>query len=534
MQLRDYQQEAINALFSYFERARGNPLLVLPTGAGKSVIQAFFLKQVFASWPHQRVICLTHVKELIEQNYSKLIAVAPSLPVGIFSASLNRRDSRQPITFAGIQSVYKRAEQFGHTDLIIVDECHLIPKKGTGMYISFIEALQKINPKLKVIGMSATPFRLDSGFLHEGDGALFTDLAYNLPITRLLQEGHLCPVTTRGSKHKIDLSNVKKSGGEYILKEMDVEAQKITSAAVEEIMSYGHDRKAWLIFCTSINHAEIVKNLLVEYGINAECVHSRLKKNERARILNDFKAGKIKAITNIDVLTTGFDCPILDTIIYLRGTESGSLYIQMTGRGMRCAPDKNDCLILDFAGNVTRHGPIDAVKIKVKGTSGDAEPALKECPECFQHVSTFAQVCPHCGAQLVDDSPVVPQHDATASDAAILSSEIEPESVICDSMLFRRHKKEGKPDSVRVSYQCGIAIFNTWVCVEHGGYARDNAYMWLRQHLPDGDIPHTTADILEMGNAGAFLTPVSITIKQAGQYPEIIDYDFQLPIKEAI
>jgi DNA repair protein RadD len=536
MQLRDYQHEAINALFSYFERARGNPLLVCPTGSGKAVIQAFFLKKIFEQWPDQKIICLTHVKELIEQNYSKLITIAPSLNVGVYSASLNSRDSRQSITFAGIQSVYKLAAEFGRVDLVIVDESHLIPKKGQGMYRRFISELMEINPRLKIVGMSATPFRLDSGYLHKGDGALFTDLAFNLPIVRLLDAGHLCPVITKGSANKIDCSKIKKNDGEFVLKEMDQEARKITSAAVSEIVGYGENRRAWLIFFSSVEHAKIVRNLLLDLGINAATVNGATPKLERSQIITAFKAGHIQALTNVDVLTTGLDVPPIDLVVFLRATASPSLYLQMCGRGMRPHPGKKNCLVLDFAGNVVRHGPIDNVQIKSNGSGGSksAEQVLKECLNCFDHVSRFETVCPSCGEPFSVDAGFMPQHDASATDAAILSSQIKPEPYSVDKMQFRRHEKDGKPDSVRVSYICGPSVFNVWVCIEHGGYARDSAYEWLRQHHPGGDMPHTTDDILLAGNEGEFKKPTQILVKQSGKYPEIVDFFFNGQLREAV
>lgn len=531
--LRDYQEEAIAALFNYFTRSSGNPLLVLPTGSGKSVVQAFFLKRVYQQWPNQKIVCLTHVKELIEQNHEKLVSTAPELSVGIYSASLNSRDASKAITFAGIQSVHRQAAEFGHIDLILIDECHLVPPKGSGMYRRFIEALLEINPMLKVIGMSATPFRLASGLLHEGKGALFTDMAFNLPILRLLQAGHLCPVTTQGSPTKIDYKNVKKQGGEFVLKAMDEAAREISEAAIAEMLRHGHNRRAWLIFCSSVEHAEIITEMLNSAGIDTATVTGATPKRQRETLLTRFKNGELKAITNVDVLTTGFDAPILDMIVFLRGTASASLYIQMVGRGMRNAPGKKNCLVLDFAGNVTRHGPIDNVQVKPQGGGqGASEPVIKECPNCYQHVSQFAKVCEHCGEEFSTGGDFMPQHDTTATRDAILSTEIKPATHIVTGWSYKRHQKEGKPDSVRVTYECGIfSQFNTWVCVEHFGPARDKAYQWMLEHDTDqcGDttkLKHTTDEILNAFTTGGWRIPSTIFVKKRGKYPEIVGFKF--------
>jgi DNA repair protein RadD len=158
IQDRWYQEEAVASLWDYFRNGgRGNPIVALPTGTGKSVIIARFLQSVFNAFPHQKVIVLTHVKELIKQNYEKLLTVWSFAPAGVYSAGLNSRQHNKAIIFAGIQSVWKKAELFGHVDLVLIDEVHLVPLEKMAMYQSFIQALMLRNPNLKLIGLTATP-----------------------------------------------------------------------------------------------------------------------------------------------------------------------------------------------------------------------------------------------------------------------------------------------------------------------------------------------------------------------------------------
>ncbi len=192
--LRDYQKEAIDSIYKYFDDNDGNPLVELPTGAGKSLINAGFIERTVMTWPGTRILMLTHVKELIEQNHEKLLTLWPSSPCGIYSASLKRKDKHQDIIFAGIQSIYNKAFELDKFDLVIIDECHMVPNKASGTYRKFLADLKIANPKVKVIGLTATPYRLDNGMLTHGDDRIFTDTCYRLPIKTLLDRGYLAPV----------------------------------------------------------------------------------------------------------------------------------------------------------------------------------------------------------------------------------------------------------------------------------------------------------------------------------------------------
>jgi len=189
--LRPYQQAAIASIYGYFQTNKGNPLVVIPTAGGKSLVMAAFIEGVLKAWPDQRILIVTHVRELIAQNHAEMIGLWPDAPAGIYSAGLGKRDAQARILFAGIQSIHRRASEIGHTDLVLIDEAHLIPGNSSTMYRRFLDALQVINPALKVIGLTATPFRTDSGMLHEGKSALFTDIAFEVPVRDLIDQGYL-------------------------------------------------------------------------------------------------------------------------------------------------------------------------------------------------------------------------------------------------------------------------------------------------------------------------------------------------------
>jgi DNA repair protein RadD len=207
LQLRPYQQAAIDALYGYFSVHTGNPLVVMPTGTGKSVVIARFIREAITAYAETRVLVLTHVRELIRQNFLALMRARPEAPAGIYSAGLARRDIRAQLLFAGIQSIHRHAAKVQRCDLVLIDEAHLLGRSDSLMYRSFLAALNQINARLlKVVGFTATPYRLDSGLLHEGKDRLFTDIAYDVPLLEMVQQGYLCPVVPKRTATQLAVS----------------------------------------------------------------------------------------------------------------------------------------------------------------------------------------------------------------------------------------------------------------------------------------------------------------------------------------
>jgi DNA repair protein RadD len=399
MMLRDYQKRTIEQLYSWFEAGNaGNPCLVLPTGAGKSHIVAALCKDALQNWPETRVLMLTHVKELIEQNAEKMRQHWPGAPLGIYSSSIGKKQLGEPITFAGIQSVRSKSELIGHIDLVIIDECHLVNHKDEGGYRQFLADLKAINPALSVIGLTATPYRLGHGLITEKP-ALFDDLIEPVSIEELVFKGYLATLRSKVTKAKLDTSGVHKRGGEFIESELQaaVDTDDNNQKVVREVINLAGDRKAWLVFCTGVKHAQHVAEVLRQQGVTAECVTGETPKKERERLLADFKAGRVRALTNANVLTTGFDYPDIDLIAMLRPTMSPSLYVQMAGRGMRVKSHTDHCVVLDFAGVVATHGPITAVQPPKKAGEGNGEAPVKVCDNCGELCAIAVDTCPACG-----------------------------------------------------------------------------------------------------------------------------------------
>jgi DNA repair protein RadD len=394
--LRPYQQRTITMLYDWLRDNDGNPCLVLPTGAGKSHIIAELCRDAIQSWPDTRIVMLTHQKELIEQNAAKLRQVWPGAPMGIYSASIGRRELGEPITFAGIQSVRKRARQIGYVDLALVDEAHLISHKDEGGYRTLLAELSAINPSLRVIGLTATPYRLGHGLITDKP-AIFDALIEPVSILELVDGGFLSPLRSKVTREQLSVEGVHKRGGEYIEKELQaaVDTADQNAAVVAEVIALAGDRRSWLFFCVGVDHSYNIRNLLRERGISTEAITGTTPKAERERIIRDFRAGHIRALTNCSVLTTGFDAPDIDLIAMLRPTLSPSLYVQMAGRGMRLKSHTDHCLVLDFAGVVAKHGPITCVEPPSKAGTGDAP--VKACPDCGELIHLSVMLCPACG-----------------------------------------------------------------------------------------------------------------------------------------
>lgn len=525
IKLRPYQEHALTDLYGYFEHENGSPLIVMPTASGKSVVIAEFCRRAITDWPETRIIVATHVRELIEQNHSKMLAIWPDAPAGIYSAGLKRKEMDKTITFAGIQSIYKQGLQFPAIDLLLVDEAHTISRLGLGMWNRFIKDLKIINPLMKVIGFTATPFRLDSGMLHHGEDRLFTHIAHEADMIELIKDGYLCELVNEPTETILDVTGVHKRGGEFIEKELQakVDLAPLTAECVREIIRKGAERGSWLIFCSGVQHAQHVAQAIKDHGIECECITGETPSGERNEIIARFRSGKLRAITNANVLLTGFDAPGADLLACLRPTGSPGLYVQMMGRGMRIAPGKDNCLVLDFADNVGRFGPVDKVRWFGEKPSGEGEAPIKTCPKCEAMVHAARLICPDCGYNFPPpdkDDKLIPR----ASKAALLSTQMAKTGIPVDDVQYFRHQKEGKPDSMRVEYRCGLQTYKEWVCFEHHGFPRENAAMWWRQHAPGYLVPNTVGDALE--RIALLRKPATIYIKPIGKYTEIAHVSF--------
>lgn len=527
MILRPYQQAALDACWDFLRNREGNPALVLPTGAGKSPLMAAIAREAVQAWGG-RVGIIAHVQELVSQNADKLLTMWPEAPLGIYAAGLKRRDRFDPILFLQIQSVAKKAAALGKFDLLLIDEAHRIPLRSEGMYRAFIDDCRKFNPSLRIIGLTATPYRLQGRAVPVcGPEHILTEVAYEARITDLIADGFLSPLVSRAGERP-DLSGVKMRGGEYIEGELAaaMQADGLVERTVVDLLARAVARKAGIVFCVNVAHAEAVLEALQSRGEVAALIHGGTAKSERAALIAQFQAGAIRWMVNVNVLSEGFDAPHIDCVAMLRPTKSPGLYYQQVGRGFRITAGKADCLVLDYAGNMLEHGPVDAIKVRPargKKLAAVETAKAKECPKCAAIMPIALRACPDCGHQFTSDDPA---HLDQPIDAPVLSTDRERRITSHDvhGVSYSRHEKPGKPASLRVTYRCGIRTFREWVCLEHGGMARSKALHWWQTRAGVGNVPRTVNEALPL--AWSLPNPTRITVDETDKYPEINGYDW--------
>ncbi|EKO3785264.1 DEAD/DEAH box helicase [Vibrio harveyi] len=355
--LRPYQADSVKAVIHYFRKHTTPAVIVLPTGAGKSLVIA-----ELARLAKGRVLVLAHVKELVEQNHAKYEGYG--LKGSIFSAGLGRKETDQQVVFASVQSVVRNLDSFKNQfSLLVIDECHRVPDEKTSSYQKVITHLRELNPGIKVLGLTATPYRLGMGWIYQyhtrgqvrtEESRFFRDCIFELPIRYLLDENFLTPARMMDAPVlSYDFSQLKPANtGRYKEAEMDMvidKAKRATPQIVEQIIQYAKERKGVMVFAATVRHAQEIHGLLPE-GETA-IVIGDTPTPERDAIIQSFKNREIKYLVNVSVLTTGFDAPHVDLIAILRPTESVSLYQQIVGRGLRLSEGKSECLVLDYAGN---------------------------------------------------------------------------------------------------------------------------------------------------------------------------------------
>lgn len=524
MQLRDYQKRSIDMLYEWLRNNSGHVCVVLPTGAGKSVIIAKLCKNALQEWPDTTVLMLCHQKELIEQNAEKMKTMWPNAPMGIYSASVGKRQLGEPITFAGIQSIRNKADLIGHIDICIVDECHCISHKDEGGYRKFLNDLLAINPNMRIIGYSATPYRLGHGLITDKP-ALFDALIEPVSIEELIFKGHLSILRSKLTKARLSVDGVHKRGGEYIESELQaaVDTDDNNYSVVREVIKFGADRKSWLFFCAGVQHAQHVRDVLLELGINAACVTGETPKAERAQILSDYKAGRIKALTNANVLTTGFDAPCIDLIAMLRPTMSPGLYVQMAGRGLRIAPNKKDCLVLDFAGVVETHGPITNVQPPKKNSEGNGEAPVKVCDNCGELCSLSIRQCLACG----NEFPEPVRKELALHNQDIMG--IDGDDLEVTEWKWRKHisRTSGK-EMLSVTYYGALndAPVTEYLPVAHDGYAGQKALNQLAKiaasaGIVDGGLAVNTLEQMA-ANMNKTTPPLLVEYIKEGKFFKVV------------
>jgi DNA repair protein RadD len=330
----------------------------------------------------------------------------------------------------------------------------------------------------------------------------------------------LCRLTSKQSRHSVDSTKLAIKNGEFDSDALSLafDTDGIVNQAVGEILHETRNRKSVLIFCCNVAHAEHVQQLIEsQAGQRVGLITGETADNQRDLEVNRFKDGQLKFLVNVNVFTEGFDARLVDCVVLLRSTLSPGLYYQMVGRGLRLHETKSDCLILDFGGNVMRHGCIDAIKVqgdKAKGGSV-AEAAAKECPECESMVSVVYKTCPECGFPWPIEERK-PNHQPTADAVAVTTDQLKPSTWNVNRVYYCQHEKrgfkEGDLRTMRVSYyQDRVLVAEEWVCVEHSGWANERALSWWNERTL-APMPATAHEAAKLATLGYLAEPTQIEI----------------------
>jgi DNA repair protein RadD len=564
-----YQRQAVDELFDYFATHGGrdeagdiiscNPLVGMPTGTGKSLSIAMFNQRALLEFPQTRIVAATHVKELIEGNARTMLKLNPAAPVGIYSSGLGSREHLPAIVYGGIQSMVKNAELFD-PDILHVDEAHLVSPESDTSYLRFIDNIKIRKPWLKVIGWTATPYRLGLG--HMTNGKIFTDMAFDITdmesFNRLLAEGYLCPVIPFRTETVLDMTGVSMSGGDYsqAAAQAKIDKAEITFAALKEVIAAGQNRASWMIFAAGIEHAEHITAMLNNtFGIPTVCVHSKTDKmygkGTRDRNVELFKTGQVRCIVNKDILTTGFDHPPIDLIAVLRPTMSTGLWVQMLGRGTRPYDwnlthdpilrqffryKKWNCLVLDFANNTKKLGPInDPVIPKLRGEGPPGDSPIKMCPKCPAYVHASATFCPSCG-HIFTTEHIDPDIAKVASTADLIrgvgddGSELpQVELFDVDRVLYDEYYSHRSGiKSLKVTYYCrDYKTFWEYKAFEKPAkpFAIHQSHDWFRQRYA-GEPPATVAEVKALTPMMRIPSRIRVWTNKPGSTGEVQGYEF--------
>ena len=429
---------------------------------------------------------------------------------------------------------------------VLVHNCHLIPPDGDGMYQTLLQEEKKLNGNVRLIGFTATPYRLRGGLICK-KGNLLNEICYEIGVRELIMRGYLSKLRSKNGKTKAELENLHIRGGEFIADEVaaKMDNERLVTAAVSELIQQTADRKKVLIFASSVLHAKHIKTR-IEEASGQECgiVVGNTSREDRAEILARFQDKPVKSdlfndkpnlkfLVNVGVLTTGFDAPAVDTVVLLRPTASPGLYYQMVGRGFRLSPDtgKTDCMILDYGQNIMRHGPVDMIRVDESNPDGrKKKPIMRECPQCQAVFPAGRTTCPDCGYEMPREEGKL-HHGASAASDGILSGESSETEFEVKRVYYSKHFKRNapeKPPTLKVEYAIGFNDYiSDWICPEHTGYARKKSEKWWKERA-GFELPDTVDECLIYADAQKLKEPVRVKVRKlpGSQWPTITAYEF--------
>jgi DNA repair protein RadD len=525
------QLEAHAAVIDALASGMRRPLVEAPCGWGKSILIAMLALDLARLG--RRVLLLAHRRELLEQNTGAIRRFDPAADIGICSASLKADRLDAAITIGSTPTVFRRLRRLGHIDFVLLDEAHLLGPGSTSMLSKILEALGQ--PPL--IGFTATPYRTDAGPLVSAE--LFDAIVWRLGVVEAIAAGVLVPLRTKSPKvGRIDTSGVAIERGEFQQRPLEQAALSgtVTRDAVARTLEVAEaeSRQSIMFFAVGVEHCAAIGNILRGRGVTHAIITGETPGDERAEAIERFRSGELRALVNCNVLTTGFDARNVDVIAFMRPTVSPVLWTQACGRGMRTWPGKDNCRLLDFGGNVLRHGPINNIKLRPAGARHDAEAAadrVRICPRCEEVNEASASACEACGFELIKRrvsviSPVESVAEAIDTEAG------RPRWVRVHAMRGGVHEKPGRPPSFRLRYSTEAGWVSQFLALEHekSGARWYAAKSWERlSRTPWAPPPTSARDAYQRFIRGELREPQRLRIERSGDWWQIREVDGGAP-----
>ncbi len=393
-QLRPYQQTGVNQIRVAYSSGFHAPLYTLPTGGGKTILYAFITESAAAKG--NRVLILEHRQELITQASDKLSEIGVSH--GIIAPGHSM--TGDPVQVASVQTLVKRLDRMPEQDLIIIDEAH---HSTAGSWSKILKHFSTA----KILGVTATPARLDGKGLGQHCGGFFDTLIEGPSVRWLIDNGFLCQPVVYAPPTDFNTEGIRTIAGDFDKKEVNhrIDKPKITGCAIEHYQRLCPGVPA-LVFCASIKHAEHVLQQAREAGIASEIIDGTLSRQVRKHRIDALASGALQWLVTVDVVSEGTDIPVVGAAILLRPTKSLGLYLQQVGRALRIYPGKTEAIILDHVGNCWRHGmpddvrhwTLDGYRQKRRGKNAPGpDVKISMCKYCYAVFSAGAVKCPLCG-----------------------------------------------------------------------------------------------------------------------------------------
>lgn len=540
---RAYQQELEDAIFNHWFEHESNCIAASPGGTGKSFVMAKITKRLVVDYPGTRVMILAQDGKLLTQNSNELLRFWPKAPIGIYSSGLKQRDTTQPIIFAGIQSCYKRAAEFGERHIFLIDECDLLSPTEETMYQRFYNEMKEINPNLLMAGLTATPYRLKEGCLTNLDiwDKVCIDLTKTDRFNWFVDNNFLKPLTTRSRTKdnpdvvEIDIQNIKMSGGDFDEKELQEASNtdELNQAIVKRNIELACNRKHWLGFVSGIDHGNALVKVFKSCGISAVMLSSKDSDDYRLAEEAKFKSGETRVLLNFNLFIRGWDFPALDFIFWATATQSVAKWVQGNLRGTRIFFDTvsnqwlTDCLVADYGGNIKRLGPVNSPvipKARRKGDGVAGEAPVRECPECYTYNPIQAKICVECGF-VFPPPKTITKNSATEEIMARNSGPII-EDFRVSGIKYEPHISKVGNLSMKVTHNVVIKKYVEYVNFEaESVFLLKKAEMWWLWRGGNRPIPETVEEAVDRANRELKI-PSIIRVDLSEKYPPIVGCDF--------